>query len=138
MTDEELTNPISGDQSIPLKDLSKQEITSHDRENKEVKKNTFTYYLGLALAMICLVFFGLFFGIYMRGKNTPVVLPEPVPTPTPTVEVAEATSASTMDVIKRKTGTLENKLQNIDLNNDGQLPPQLDYNIQEILDSLEE
>ena len=137
--EEKLVSPISTDEKLPLKDLSSQnKMTGAGRDKKEVKKKTFRYYAVLGALMIILVFFGLFFGFYLRSRNQ---TPGPVPAgPTPSLveEKPEASPATTLEVIKEKTGIIDDKLNQINLYNNDSLPPQLDYDLSVLVEDLEE
>lgn len=132
--EEDLINPISTDQELNLKDLSlDKEKSGTVRKKEDAIKNKRTYYLGLAFLMIVLVFFGIFFGFYLKAKQA---LPGPIitkPSSSPIQEAPEASPATTIEVIKKKMNVLDQKLREIDLEQKELYPPQIDYSLEELL-----
>jgi hypothetical protein len=137
--EEEIVNPISTDQPVALKDLAGEtQATGEARKIKEKKKNSYIYYLGLGSLMVVLVFFGLFFGLYLRGRNSEPLPVTPSPSPAAITTQPPASPASTMEVIQKKMGTLDSKLKTTDLAEDKLLPPQLDYDLKAKLEDLDQ
>ena len=131
-----MINPISSDEIIPVKDLGQPEPTSQSRTAKDTKKHNFQYYALLGVLMIFLAMMGVFLGIYLK-RQTVKEIPLAI-APTPLVEpTKEATPASTIEVIKKRIGSLEGKVGSFSLSVDDLYPPQVDFELFDKLDDLE-
>lgn len=132
---EELVDPISADEPVPVRDLAKSDQTGQVRQVKEIKKHNFRYYAVLAAMMLALTVLGIIFGVFLKRpkESTPaIVTPTPIVVPT-----KEATPASTIEVIRQKIGSLEQKMADDSFQADELYPPNIDYNLNEVLEDLE-